>query len=89
VIVAFVTVLTAPVVTVKVAELVLAATVTLDGSEAAEALSDRVTTAPPEGAFPLRVTVAVEFCDPPTTVVGLRVSEVTAVAAGFTVRVAV
>jgi hypothetical protein len=58
-----------------------------DGTEAtAGLLLDRLTTAPPAGAGPLRVTVAVEFL-PPNNVVGLRASE--ASAAGSTISVAV
>ena len=36
----------------------------------------------------MRVTVPVEFAEPPATLVGLNVKEARAVAAGFTVRVA-
>jgi hypothetical protein len=77
---------TGVVVTVKVAVLAPAATVTLAGTVAAALLSDSVTTAPPVGALPFSVTVPVEFA-PPVTVVGLTVSEVKV--AGVTVRVAV
>jgi hypothetical protein len=59
------------VVTVNVAEVLPAATVTLAGTVAAAVLLlERVTTAPPVGAAPLSVTVPVELF-PPTTVVGL------------------
>jgi hypothetical protein len=61
---------TAPVVTVNVALLAPAATVTLAATVAAVALLVRYTTAPPLGAAPLRVTVPVED-DPPVTLVGL------------------
>lgn len=47
--------------------------VTLDGTVAAGALLERLTTAPPLGAAPLRVTVPVEE-DPPLTLVGLSAS---------------
>jgi hypothetical protein len=63
-------------VTVKVVEVAFAATVTLAGTEAAALLSlDSRTTAPPVPARPLRLTVAVELEDPPTTAVGDRVSD--------------
>jgi hypothetical protein len=64
------------VVTVNVAVVFPEATVTVLGTVAAVVLLlDNVTVAPTDGAGPLRVTVAVEFCDPPFTVVGLSVSE--------------
>ncbi len=67
---------TALVLTVKVALVAPAATITLDGVLAADVLLlESVTTAPPEGAAPLRVTVPVEDCTPPTTFVGFSVSE--------------
>ena len=77
---------TGVVVTVNVAVVAFAATVTLAGTAAAAVLLlDRVTTAPPEGAARLSVTVAVdEF--PPSTEVGLRVTDFTT--AAWTVRVA-
>ena len=65
---------TADVVTVKVRLVVPGATVTLAGTVAAAELSDSVTTAPPDGAAALSVTVPVDDA-PPTTVVGLRVSD--------------
>src|SRR5439155_1246031 len=76
------------VVTVKVALVAPAGTVTLAGTVAAAVLLlASVTTIPPLGAAPLRVTVP---CDvpPPVTLVGLSVSvdSVTAAEAGFTVR---
>jgi hypothetical protein len=81
--------LTERVVTVKVAEVAVEGTVTLAGTVAAvELLLDKVTTAPAEGGKPLRVTVPVEFAEPPTTLVGFKVKELRAVAAGFTVSVA-
>ena len=65
---------TATVVTVKVAVVVPAATVTEAGTVAA-ALSDaRLTVKPPTGALPVRVTVAVEGL-PPTKDVGFNASD--------------
>jgi hypothetical protein len=61
---------TALVVTVNVALVAPAATVTLAGTAAADALLDRETTAPPLGAAPLSVTVPVDDA-PPLTLVGL------------------
>ena len=53
-----------------------AATVTLAGTLAAAVLLlESVTSAPPDGAGPLNVTVPVEDCVPPITLVGLSVSE--------------
>src|SRR5271165_4366901 len=75
------------VVTVKVAVVAFAATVTLAGTWAAAVLLlDRVTTAPLAGAGPFSVTVPVEVF-PPTTEVGFRVTELST--AAVTVRVAV
>jgi hypothetical protein len=63
------------VLTVKVALLAPAATVTLAGTVAAAVLSlERETAAPPLGACPLRVTVPVEG-DPPVTLAGLSATE--------------
>jgi hypothetical protein len=66
---------TALVLTVNVALVAPAATVTLDGTLAAVVLLlESVTTAPPDGAAPLSVTVPVdEF--PPVTLVGFTESE--------------
>src|SRR5438105_1871667 len=63
--------------TVKVALLLPAGTVTLAGTLAAPLPLERVTCAPPAGAGPLSVTVPVEDCTPPTTLVGFSVSEET------------
>jgi hypothetical protein len=63
--------------TVKVALLLPPGTVTLAGTLAAPLLLERVTCAPPAGAGPLSVTVPVEDCTPPTTLVGFNVSEET------------
>jgi hypothetical protein len=65
-----------PGVTVNVALVAPAATVTDDGTLAAEALPlVRLTTTPPVPAAPLRVTVPV-LVDPSTTVAGFRLSPV-------------
>jgi hypothetical protein len=61
------------------------ATVTLDGVEADVLLSDRVTTVPAEGDGPLSVTVPVDEL-PPTTLVGLTVTELNV--SGFMVKTA-
>jgi hypothetical protein len=75
------------VVTVKVAVVAPAATVTLAGTcAAAVLLLDRVTAAPPAGAAPFKVTVPVEEV-PPITEVGLKVTELSV--AAVTVKVAV
>ncbi len=65
---------TALVVTVKVAVVAFAGTVTVAGTWAAAVLLlDRVTAAPPAGARPDNVTVPVEEV-PPITEVGLRLN---------------
>jgi hypothetical protein len=75
------------VVTVKVTVVAPAATVTLPGTWAAPVLLlESVTTAPPAGAAPLSVTFPVDAF-PPSTDVGLRVTDVTV--AAVTVSVAV
>ena len=75
-------------VTVNVLDELPAETVVVEGTVAAPVmLLVRVTVAPPAGATSLKVTVAVEFAEPPWTVVGFKVSEDTV--SGFTVRVAV
>ena len=64
------------VLTVNVALLAPAATVTLAGTVAVDVLLlERETTAPPVSAGPLSVTVPVEDCTPPVTLVGFSVSE--------------
>ncbi len=68
---------TALVVTVKVALVAPAGTITLEGTCAAPVLLlESATCAPPEGAAPLKLTVPVEDCEPPTTLGGLRLSDV-------------
>jgi hypothetical protein len=80
------------VVTVNVAVVAPDATETLAGTLAAALLLDSATAAPPEGATPLNVTVAVELL-PPITLVGLSESAesvtVGGVPVGVTVNVAV
>ncbi len=80
---------TAVVATLNVAELAPAGTLTFAGTIAfVGLLLVSVTTKPPVGAAWVKVTVPTEF-DPPTTVVGLNVSEESAAGeAGFTVSVA-
>ena len=78
---------TALVVTVNVALVLPAATVTLDGTAATAGLPlESDTTVPPAGAAAVSVTVPVDGL-PPTTVPGLRV-RVAAWSGGVTVRVA-
>jgi hypothetical protein len=74
VIVAVLDTLTDVVVTVKVALLAPAATVTLAGTVAAAVLLESETTAPPEGAALVNVTVPVDEL-PPTTLVGFTDTE--------------
>ena len=63
------------VLTVNVALVAPAATVTLEGTVAAAVLLlESATCAPPAGAAPLNVTVPVEDCVLPITLVGLSVS---------------
>ena len=81
--------MTALVVTMKVAVVAPAATVTLAGTVAAEVLLlDRDTMAPPTGAGPLRVTVPVEGL-PPTTLVGFTATEDMVTGTGVTISAAV
>src|SRR6267142_881854 len=63
--------------TVKVALVAPAGTVTLEGTVAARLLLESRTCAPPAGAGPLSVTVPVEDCVPPMTLVGFSSSEET------------
>ena len=61
--------------TVKVALVAPAGANTLEGTLAAPLLLESRTDAPPAGAGALSVTVPVEDCRPPTTLVGFSVSE--------------
>src|SRR5467141_309539 len=65
---------TALVLIVKVAVVLAAGTVTVEGTLAAPLLLESITCAPPVGAGPLNVTVPVEEF-PPVTLVGFRESE--------------
>ena len=78
---------TIEVLTVKVALVAPAGTVTLAGTLAALLLLLSRTCAPPAGAGPLSVTVPVEDV-PPITLAGLSVSDETAGSGTVTVRVA-
>src|SRR2546421_12412649 len=69
---------TALVLIVKVAVVLPAGTVTVEGTLAAALLLESVTCAPPAGAGPLSVTVPVDDCVPPVTLVGFNLSEETA-----------
>src|SRR5467141_873287 len=74
----------------KVALVAPAGTVTLEGTLAALLLLESRTCAPPAGAGPLSVTVPVEDCVPPMTLVGFSSSEETVGRGwGVTVRVIV
>ena len=75
--------------TVKVALVAPAGTVTVKTVEHAPLLSESATTAPPAGAGPFSVTVPIESptSGPPTTLVGFRVSDTRT--AGSTVSEAV
>jgi hypothetical protein len=77
------------VVTVNVAVVAFAATVTAAGTVAAAMLLlSNVTNAPPPPAGPFSVTVPVGFVEPPCTVLALSTSDATPVAPGTTVSVA-
>ena len=74
---------TALVLTVNVPLVAPAATVTLEGTLAAAVLLlESATCAPPAGAAPVNVTVPVEDCAPPITLVGLSVSDESVTAGG-------
>jgi hypothetical protein len=82
---------TALVVTGKFELMAPAGTVTLGGTLTTPLLLESVTCAPPAGAGPLSVTVPVEDCAPPITLVGFSASEDSEMAgggAGVTVSVA-
>jgi hypothetical protein len=66
---------TALVLTVKVAPVAPAATVTLGGTLAAPLSLESITCTPPVGAGPLSVTVPMEDCVPPVTLVGFSATE--------------
>jgi hypothetical protein len=67
---------------VKVALVLPAGTVPLAGTLAEALLLESVTCPPPAGAGPLRVTVPVEDCTPPRTLVGFNASEETVGSSG-------
>jgi hypothetical protein len=67
---------TALVLTVNLALVAPAGTITLEGTLAALVLLlESVTCAPPAGAAPLNATVPVEDCAPPITLAGFRPSD--------------
>jgi len=73
---------TTDVLTVKVALVAPAGTITLEGTRAAPLLLESVTCAPPAGAGALSLNVPVEDCVPPTTLVGFSVNEESVAAGG-------
>jgi hypothetical protein len=79
---------TTEVLTANVALVAPAGTNTLEGTPATPLLLESMTCAPPAGAGALSVTVPVEDCRPPTTLVGFSVSEET-VGSGGSVTVSV
>src|SRR5579859_4665469 len=80
---------TIDVLTVNVALVAPAGTVTLAGTLAAAGLLlESRTWIPPAGAAALKVTVPVEACRPPTTLAGFRVNEERVGSGGATVSVA-
>ena len=76
---------TACVLTVKLVLLTPAGMVTVAGTLAALLLLESATCAPPDGAAALSVTVPVDDCAPPLTLVGFSVSEETVMEGGLTV----
>ena len=80
---------TACVLTVKLALLAPAGMVTVAGTLAAPLLLESATCAPPDGAAALSVTVPVDDCAPPLTLVGFSVNEETVTGGGVTVSEAV
>ena len=80
---------TACVLTVKLALLAPAGMVTVAGALAALLLLESATCAPPDGAAALSVTVPMDDCAPPVTLVGFSVSEETVTGGGLTVSEAV
>ena len=76
--------------TVNVALVAPAGTNTLDGTLADPLLLESATIAPPAGAAALNFTVPVEASNPPTTLLGFKLSETTVGnGRGFTVRMVV
>jgi hypothetical protein len=73
---------TTDVLTRNVALVAPAGTSTVGGTLAALLLLERETRAPPAGAGPVKVTVPVEDCSPPTTLEGFNVNEESAEGGG-------